>query len=222
MKIITHNEKEAIILDFFSGSATAAHAIMQLNAEDGGKRQFIMVQLPEFCDEKSEAYKNNYKNICEIGKERIRRAGKKIKEKAGLNSENLDIGFKVFRLTSSNFKPSEPYNGIDTKELSNLFSEEPLVNGWKSENLMTEIMLLEGFPLDSKISKIATFKKNKVYEVQSDTCDHSLFMCFDSHIEEDTIKNLDLGELNRFICLDSAVTDEVKARLDDKGQILTI
>lgn len=93
-----------IILDFFSGSATTAHAVMQLNAEDGGNRKFIMVQLPEKTDEKSEAYKAGYKNICEIGKERIRRAGKKIKEESPLTTQNLDTGFRVFRLADSNFE----------------------------------------------------------------------------------------------------------------------
>lgn len=102
--IETIYDKNAIILDFFSGSATTAHAVMQLNAEDGGKRKFIMVQLPEKTDEKSEAFKAGYKNICEIGKERIRRAGEKIKEEAGLNGQDLDIGFRVLKLDSSNMK----------------------------------------------------------------------------------------------------------------------
>ena len=98
LKIATENDD--IILDFFSGSATTAHAVMQLNAEDGGKRKFIMVQLPEECPEKSEAKKEGYDNICEIGKERIRRAGDKIlkdnKDKEGI--EKLDIGFKVIKI----------------------------------------------------------------------------------------------------------------------------
>lgn len=95
---------EDIILDFFSGSSTTAHAVMQLNAEDGGHRKFIMVQLPEPCDEKSEAYKAGYKNICEIGKERIRRAGEKIKSEAGLMAQTLDTGFRVFKLDETNMK----------------------------------------------------------------------------------------------------------------------
>ena len=101
-KICTDNND--CILDFFSGSATTAHAIMQLNAEDGGHRKFIMVQLPEKCDEASEAYKVGYKTICEIGKERIRRAGEKIKEENPLTTQNLDIGFRVFRVDESNMK----------------------------------------------------------------------------------------------------------------------
>lgn len=95
---------DAIVMDFFSGSATTAHAVMQLNAEDGGHRKFIMVQLPEVTDEKSEAYKAGYKNICEIGKERIRRAGAKIKEEAGLAAPNLDVGFRVLKCDTSNMK----------------------------------------------------------------------------------------------------------------------
>lgn len=93
-----------IVLDFFSGSATTANAVMQLNAEDGGHRKFIMVQLPETCDEQSEAYKAGYKNICEIGKERIRRAGEKIKAENGLTAQNLDVGFRVLKLDDSNMK----------------------------------------------------------------------------------------------------------------------
>lgn len=102
LQLGTH--ETAIVLDFFSGSATTAHAVMQLNAEDGGHRKFIMVQLPEKCDEASEAYKAGYKNICEIGKERIRRAGEKIKEENPLTTQNLDIGFRVFRVDESNMK----------------------------------------------------------------------------------------------------------------------
>ena len=101
-KFIKLSKTNDIILDFFSGSATTAHAVMQLNAEDGGNRKFIMVQLPEFCNEKSEAFKAGYKNICEIGKERIRRAGKKIIEETG--KTDLDVGFRVLKLDSSNMK----------------------------------------------------------------------------------------------------------------------
>jgi adenine-specific DNA-methyltransferase len=100
----TSKNNSDIILDFFSGSATTAHAVMQLNAEDGGNRKFIMVQLPEPCDEQGEAFNAGYKNICEIGKERIRRAGNKIKADAGLNGQNLDIGFRILKVADSNMK----------------------------------------------------------------------------------------------------------------------
>ena len=102
--IASIDEKDGIYMDFFSGSATTAHAVMQLNAEDGGHRKFIMVQLPEKCDEASEAYKAGYQNICEIGKERIRRAGEKIKSESPMTTKNLDIGFRVLKLDDTNMK----------------------------------------------------------------------------------------------------------------------
>ena len=237
-----------IILDFFSGSATTAHAVMQLNAEDGGTRQYIMVQLEEKCDEKSEAYKAGFKNICEIGKERIRRAGKavisgqlsvKSKEKSSdhlpLNTDHsdhlplttdhsLDIGFKVFRLSNSNYKKWQNYTGTDIKKAEDLFAqyENPLIDNWKEENLLTEIMLTEGFPLDSTLAVINEFKKNKVTQISSDFCEHSLFICLDKTIHAETIKALTLSQHDIFICLDNAVTDQDKVRLDDKGLIKTI
>ena len=214
-----------IILDFFSGSATTAHAVMQLNAEDGKNRQFIMVQLPELCDEKSEAIKAGYKNICEIGKDRIRKASKKIKENDKLILSNLDMGFKVFRLAPSNYKKWQNYTGIDIKEAEDMFSqfESPLIEDWKPENLLTEVMLLEGFQLDSEISSLKNFPKNKVQRVSSGFCEHNLYICLDRDIYAETIKALSLGENDIFICLDNAITDQDKMRLDDKpGRIKTI
>ena len=154
IKLITKYiyDKKSIIMDFFSGSATTAHAVMELNAEDGGNRKFIMVQLPEDTDEKSEAYKAGYKNICEIGKERIRRAGKKIlednKDKDGI--ENLDIGFRVLKTDTSNMKdvyyrPGElNQNFLDT--LTDNIKEDRT-----GEDLLFQVMLDLGIPLSSKI-----------------------------------------------------------------------
>jgi adenine-specific DNA-methyltransferase len=239
-KIIQSIDKNnAIILDFFSGSSTTAHAVMQLNAEDGGNRQFIMVQLPEECDEKSEAYKAGFKNICEIGKERIRRAGKSIAEskKPAVTNQPLfteklipppppptDFGFKVYRLAKTNYKKWKNYTKRDIKEVEDLFAEyeNPLVDNWKEKDLLTEIMLLEGFPLDSTVTVIKDFKKNKVTQISSDFCEHSLFVCLDNMINAETINTLALSEHDIFICLDNAVTDQDKARLDDKGLIKTI
>lgn len=140
-----------VVLDFFSGSATTAHAVMKLNAEDGGYRKFIMVQLPEKTDEKSEAYKAGYKNICEIGKERIRRAGRKIKEDAGLTAPaDLDIGFRCLRLDESNMKPV--YYTPEETQQQDLFS---LVDNVKSdrtpEDLLFQVMLDLGVLLSSPI-----------------------------------------------------------------------
>ena len=141
-----------IILDFFSGSATTAHAVMQLNAEDGGNRKYIMVQLPEVCDEKSEAYKAGYKNICEIGKERIRRAGEKIKSDETLPAENrekLDIGFKVFKLDSSNIKEWDS----ETEDLrQSLFdSIDNIKSDRTSLDILYEILLKYGLDLNVPI-----------------------------------------------------------------------
>lgn len=141
-----------IILDFFSGSATTAHAVMQLNAEDGGNRKYIMVQLPEVCDEKSEAYKAGYKNICEIGKERIRRAGEKVKSDETLpveNREKLDIGFKVFKLDSSNIKEWDS----ETEDLrQSLFdSIDNIKSDRTSLDILYEILLKYGLDLNVPI-----------------------------------------------------------------------
>lgn len=132
---------DALILDFFSGSATTAHAVMQLNAEDGGHRKFIMVQLPEPCDEKSEAFKAGYKNICEIGKERIRRAGEKIKEENPLTTQDLDIGFRVLKLDDSNMK--DVYYAADDYDQQNLVD---MISNIKEDR--TDLDLLFGCLLD--------------------------------------------------------------------------
>lgn len=178
-----NTKNDDIILDFFSGSATTAHAVMELNAEDGGHRKFIMVQLPEKTDEKSEAYKAGYKNICEIGKERIRRAGRKIKEDAGLTAPaDLDIGFRCLRLDESNMKPV--YYTPDEVGQQDLFS---LVDNVKEdrtpEDLLFQVMLDLGVLLSSKIEE-TTIAGKKVFNVE----DNYLIACFDSDVSEKTIK----------------------------------
>ena len=174
---------EDIILDFFSGSATTAHAVMKLNAEDGGHRKFIMVQLPEKTDEKSEAYKAGYKNICEIGKERIRRAGRKIKEDAGLTAPaDLDIGFRCLRLDESNMKPV--YYTPDEVGQQDLFS---LVDNVKEdrtpEDLLFQVMLDLGVLLSSPI-EVKEIADKKVFNV----ADGFLLACFDHDVTEETVK----------------------------------
>ena len=172
-----------IILDFFSGSATTAHAVLQLNAEDAGHRKFIMVQLPEKTDEKSEAYKAGYKNICEIGKERIRRAGRKIKEDAGLTAPaDLDIGFRCLRLDESNMKPV--YYTPDEVGQQDLFS---LVDNVKEdrtpEDLLFQVMLDLGVLLSSPI-EVKEIAGKKVFNA----ADGFLLACFDHDVTEETVK----------------------------------
>ena len=144
--------KDMTVLDFFSGSATTAHAVMQLNAEDGGKRRFIMVQLPESTDEKSEAYKEGYKNICEIGKERIRRAGDKIKAEAGDKAKDLDIGFKVFKLDSSNLQKWNPQLENIVENIQ-LFADNFLPDR-SEQDVLYEIILKMGLDLSCPIEEV--------------------------------------------------------------------
>lgn len=178
-----NTKNDDIILDFFSGSASTAHAVMKLNAEDGGHRKFIMVQLPEKTDEKSEAYKAGYKNICEIGKERIRRAGCKIKEDAGLTAPaDLDIGFRCLRLDESNMKPV--YYTPDEVGQRDLFS---LVDNVKEdrtpEDLLFQVMLDLGVLLSSPI-EVKEIAGKKVFNV----ADGFLLACFDHDVTEETVK----------------------------------
>lgn len=150
-----------VILDFFSGSATTAHAVMQLNAEDGGNRKFIMVQLPELCDEKSEAYKAGYKTICDIGEERIRRAGAKIKEENPLTTLNLDTGFKVFRLDSTNIVPWNNAEKLDEMRLYDY--AKTIKDGRDDLSVAYEIMLKYG--VFDKPMKEAVVSGKKMYDV---------------------------------------------------------
>ena len=143
--------KESLVLDFFSGSGTLSHAVMQLNAEDGGHRKFIMVQLPEPTDEKSEAYKAGYKNICEISKERIRRAGDKIKAEAGDKAADLDIGFKVFKLDSSNLQKWNPQP--DDLVMTLQQATDNFLPDRTEQDVLYEIMLKMGLDLTCQIEE---------------------------------------------------------------------
>ena len=194
--------KDSIILDFFSGSATTAHAVMQLNAEDGGKRKFIMVQLPEKTDETSEAYKAGYKNICEIGKERIRRAGKKIKEENPLTTANLDTGFRVLKLDSSNMKPVY-YKPEDYTQdlLSGL--EVNIKEDRTPMDLLFQVMLELGKPLSAKIEEKVIAGKN-VFIVNDD----DLIACFDSNITEEVVKQIALMKPLYVVFRDSSMAND--------------
>ena len=177
---LANTNSDSIILDFFSGSATTAHAVMQLNAEDSGNRKFICVQLPEKTDEQSEAYKAGYTNICEIGKERIRRAGEKIKrdnkDKQGI--ENLDIGFKVFKLDSSNLVKWDNTPTTDVEEVKKRVQQSLfyLVEGREDIDLVYEVMLKRGLPLTSTV-KECVFDGVKAFFVNSPS--DKMLICLD-------------------------------------------
>lgn len=192
--------QEQIILDFFSGSATTAHAVMKLNAEDGGNRKFIMVQLPEKTEENSEAYKAGYENICEIGKERIRRAGKKIKEEAGEKADKLDIGFRVLKLDSSNMK--DVYYTPSQFTIDDLFDEN-IKPDRTGEDLLFQIMLELGVELSAKIETKQVNGK-KVHFVD----DNYLIACFDTDVNESTITEIAKIQPIYFVMRDSSANND--------------
>ena len=197
-----YSDKDSLILDFFSGSATTAHAVMQLNAEDGGKRKFIMVQLPEECAENSEAYKAGYKNICEIGKERIRRAGKKIKEENLLTTQDLDIGFRVLKCDSSNmedvyFTPKEYMDKQQSLFVDNIKKDR------SDEDLLFDAMLKLDTPLSSKIEKISIAGKT-VYNVAQG----HLMACFDKNVTDEVITAIAKEMPSYFVMRDSSQADD--------------
>ena len=196
------SNQDSIVLDFFSGSATTAHAVMQLNAEDGGNRKFIMVQLPEETDEKSEAYKAGYKNICEIGKERIRRAGAKIKEESPLTTQNLDTGFRVLKLDTSNMKdvyynPSEYSLDLFDTLTDNIKDDRT------PEDLLFQVMLDLGVLLSSKIEETVIAGK-KVFSV----ADGFLVACFDENVTEETITAIAKMQPYYFVMRDSSMAND--------------
>jgi len=198
-----------VILDFFSGSATTAHAVMQLNAEDGGKRKFIMVQIPEATDKKSQAYKAGYQNICEIGKERIRKAGKKIKEENPEKTKDLDTGFRVLKLDSTNMK-----DVFYTPEDTNISIFEDLTENIKDdrspEDLLFQVMLDLGVLLSSKIESITIDGKN-VFSI----ADGFLMACFDKDLTDQTVEAIARQKPYYFIIRDHSIaTDSVAANFD--------
>ncbi|MBQ3427771.1 MAG: site-specific DNA-methyltransferase [Clostridia bacterium] len=208
-----NDDKECIILDFFSGSATTAHAVMQLNAEDGGNRRFICVQLPELCDEKSEAYKAGYKNICEIGKERIRRAGKKILEentqvKLGDDEKKpLDIGFKVFKLDTSNLKIWDNTPIADTQ--IDLFYKRmnDMIDSIKDDrtdmDVVYEVMLKMGVPLDVPVTY--TEINDKIAYVVGDML---LLICLADNITAEDIEKMADFAPAKIVCAEAGFADD--------------
>ena len=198
-KMIVSNKD--IILDFFSGSATTAHAVMQLNAEDGGHRKFIMVQLPERTDEKSEAYKAGYKNICEIGKERIRRAGDKIKSEHP-EAKDLDIGFRVLKCDSSNMKDVY-YTPAETVNMNMFDLVDNVKEDRTAEDLLFQCMLEFDAPLSSSIETMIIGDKT-VYNVAGG----HLMACFDTDVTEEVITEVAKLEPSYFVMRDSSLAND--------------
>lgn len=221
----TQSDENDLVLDFFSGSATTAHAVMQLNAKDGGHRKFIMVQLPEKTDEKSEAYKTGYKNICEIGKERIRRAGKKIKGGrlltidadheqqslkiiSGIDPEDarkVDIGFRVLKCDTSNMKDVY-YTPAATEQEQMALLADNIKEDRTPEDLLFQAMLDLGVLLSSKIEE-TTIAGKRVFKVEG----NYLMACFDGDVTDDVITEIAKQKPYYFVMRDSSMPDDTVA-----------
>ena len=201
--IASNVQGDDIVLDFFSGSATTAHAVMMLNAEDSGRRRFIMVQLPEPSMKDSEAYKAGYKNICEIGKERIRRAGKKIKEESPLTTQDLDTGFRVLKLDSSNMQ--DVYYTPAEFDEQKLFDDniKPDRLGNDGEDLLFQTMIELGIELSAKIERRSIAGK-AVWSVS----DGYLMACFDEEVNETTITEIARQHPYYFVMRDSSLAND--------------
>lgn len=216
-----------IVLDFFAGSGTTAHAVMDLNKEDGGNRKFILVQIPEATDEKSEAYKAGYKTISDICIERAKRAGKKLTESSKQQklideAKNLDVGFKVFKLASSHFPENTFAPDPDKSDEENKKALEDYINKATSQkglfrdgviDLVYEIALKDGFELTLTMDKVKGFDKNTVYRVSDSG--RVAFICVDDSLEDATIKQLESHKDQRFICLHTSVNTTKKWNLQN-------
>lgn len=207
----TASEKDALIMDFFAGSSTTAHAVMQLNAADGGNRQFIMVQLPEPCDENSEAYKAGYTTIAEISKERIRRAGRKILEGECHEEWNKDIGFRVLKVDTSNM--ADVYYTPDALNQKTLgLSRDNIKPDRTSEDLLFQVLLDWGVDLSLPVHK-ETIQGKTVFFVN--TAPYDLMACFDDSIDEALVRELATFKPLRMVFRDTGFTsDAVKINVD--------
>jgi len=224
------NDLDALVVDFYAGSCTSAHAALELNCEDGGNRRFVCVQLPEPTPEGSEARKQGFKTIAEVGKERIRRVIQKMKKESASKLDiktrdtGEDLGFKVFKLAESNYKP---WAGVEDKD-SNQYAKtmdlytDPLVPGWKPENVIWEVAIKEGYGLNSRIEPVPGVKGNAVYRVTDPDKAQGFRLCLDDTLKPATLKALNLGKDDIFICRDKALDDEGAANLALQCRLKTI
>jgi adenine-specific DNA-methyltransferase len=212
-----------LVLDFFAGSATTGHAVLNVNRQSDGGRQFILVQLPEVTHEKSAARGAGFDTISQIALQRLRGAIGALDDD-GEPTLTEDRGFRLLRLDPSSFRAWEDYDGDDVEQLEALFdeAETPLVKGWTTDSLVTEVLLLQGFPLDAQIDSQSALRKNDVRLVTSDHVGHRLWVCLDRRIHDATVAALALEAEDVFVCLDAALDDEAKLRLADQCTLETI
>jgi len=212
-----------VILDFFAGSGSTAHAMINKNIDDGVKRQFILVQIPEPLPKPEP----NLKTLTDVARERIRFAINAVQDdKAGKLdfTPGQDLGFKCYELNQSNYKSWQPYSGGASQQLETLFNhfETPLVDGWQPQNLLVEILLLQGFPLASSFVPLEDIQSNTIQRFHADSVAHELFVCLDEKVDDETIQQLHLRTEDIFVCLDSALSDEAKIRLADQCNLKVI
>ena len=221
--------EDDIVMDFFAGFGTTAHAILEYNQENDTNHSFLCVQLPERTPEKSEAYKAGFKTISAVALERIRRSIKNILSKPNeLDLSNrdypADLQLKNFTLNLSNFREWNTYKDKDIPQLELRFTqaETPLIEGWKPVNLLAEILLLQGFPLDSKVRSLPEFKANEVQQVTSEFVGHHLYICLDKKVKAETVDKINLRPEDILVGLDSALSDEAKVKLADQCKLKVI
>jgi adenine-specific DNA-methyltransferase len=227
--IVQGCDEDGIVLDFFAGSCPTAQAVMELNHDDGGKRRFIMVQLQEPTPKDSLARKAGYDTIAELGKERIRRVIARLKKNLtkkldAPREESEDLGFKVFKLAESNYKR---WKGIDEKTPKKYAAEmqaqlDPLPDGWKKEDVIYEVAIKEGFGLESSIIRESKYKDNEIWRVTDSAKGQTFLICLDDKIRVSTVKSLDIGKGDMFVCRDIALDDTAAANLALQCTLKTI
>ena len=224
LQISTENNSNNIVLDFFSGSCSLAHAVFEYNFEDNGDRKFICVQFPEKCNKTSDAFNQGFDTIAEIGKERIRRTINMIKKKSKqqkLTKNDIDLGFKAFKLTKSNFRIWENHEQKDEdklKEQMKLF-ESSLISEYKDEDVIYECIIKEGFDLNSKVKSI-DISTNRIYKISDN--EKIFYLTMDKSIKPETIDSLNLTKNDTLICIDAALDDSKKANLSKQCVLKTM
>jgi adenine-specific DNA-methyltransferase len=222
LELFTQNE--GIILDFFAGSGTTAHSVLELNRHDGGRRHFVMVQLPEPTDNAE------YSSIAEIGEERIRRVIAKLQEDTkgtlAFSDGNTpeDLGFKVFKLAKPNIQQWTPDAERDPEAYAQKLAifNDPLVSGWTPENVLWEVALREGFSLNTRFEKKSLGNGNTIYEVSDPDSGQQLAVCLDEEIKADLSKHYELTNEHLFVCRDIALDDTAAANLALQCRLKTI
>ncbi len=217
-------ENNDLVVDFFAGSGSTGQAVYELNQTRNINARFILVQLNEQIEGDTEIGKNalslGFSSIAEIAKERMRKVSRRLDAANG----EIDRGFKIFKLARSNYKIWDDIKDHDISKVEKtmeLFNQNPLREDWSKNKLLTEIILMEGYPLNSKVS-IAKIGDNKIYTFSSELLANELLVCLDSKIYIELVEKIHLRKGTIFICLDSAVSDHDKLRLSDKGLIKTI